>query len=132
AMSNRAYAIDHDRHHRRLPVPALQHREHHEILPATGRPRPRGEPMKKLALTAVLAVGLSQATGCIITSDDTNPPGGPRITANIRLSNAGPNNLICVDDPQDPRGQDGLRINARVHGTQDVGFSDVYNCTVTA
>ena len=88
--------------------------------------------MKKLALTAVLAVGLSQATGCIITSDDTNNHHDPVITANIRLSNAGPNDLICVNSAQDPRGQDGLRVNARVHGTQDVGFSDVYNCTVTA
>lgn len=88
--------------------------------------------MKKLALTAVLAAGLSQAAGCIITSDDDTPPGDdPVITADISLSNAGPNPLLCINDRNDARGMDGLRVNARLSGTQS-GFSDVYNCTVTA
>jgi hypothetical protein len=87
--------------------------------------------MKKLVLTALVAAGLSQAAGCIITSDDTPPGSDPRIIADISLSNAGPNPLLCYDDPQDPRGQDGLRVNARLTGTQS-GFSDVYNCTTRA
>ena len=87
--------------------------------------------MKKLALTAVLAAGLSQAAGCIITSDDDPPGDDPVITADITLSNAGPNPLLCINDRNDARGMDGLRVNARLTGTQS-GFSDVYNCTVTA
>lgn len=87
--------------------------------------------MKKLVLTAVMAAGISQAAGCIITSDDTNDR-NPVITANINLSNQGPGPLVCVNDSSDPRGQDGLRVNARVHGTQGEGVSDVYNCTVVA
>src|SRR5688500_8557344 len=89
--------------------------------------------MKKLVLTAALADGLPQAPGCIITSDDTGDdgPGDPVIIADISLSNQGPNPLICYNDRNDPRGQDGLRVNARLTGTQS-GFSDVYNCTVVA
>jgi hypothetical protein len=89
--------------------------------------------MKKLVLTAVLAAGLSQAAGCIITSDDTGDDVGrdPVITADINLSNAGPNPLLCWNDPGDPKGRDGIRVNARLAGTQS-GFSDVYECTVVA
>jgi hypothetical protein len=88
--------------------------------------------MKKLALTAVLAAVVSQAAGCIITSSDDTNNVDPVITANISLSNAGPNPLVCVNDRQDPRGQDGLRINARLQGSQGAGVSDIYNCTVTS
>ena len=86
--------------------------------------------MKKLVLTAVLAAGISQAAGCIISSGD-DVSGDPVIIADISLSNGGPNPLLCVNDRQDPRGQDGLRVNARLTGTQS-GFSDVYNCNVVA
>jgi hypothetical protein len=84
--------------------------------------------MKKLVLVAFVAAVASQAAGCIISSDDTGDDTSgdyPRITATIEIFNGGPAPQIeCVEG-------DGLRVNARLTGTQ-AGTSDVYDCDVVA
>jgi hypothetical protein len=81
--------------------------------------------MKNLVLSALCFVGLTQAAGCIIVSDDTSGDGTGDVTVTWALQSTDPaGNVVTAPCPA---GGDNITINAK-RGS-DATLTDTYFCT---